>query len=249
MTLLNVNENYLLELKLHGVRSGLSQRLKEAESEKLSYHDFLGLCLFDEIENRRNTKVQRLIRSAAFRSNASPEGVDFSAPRGLDKKQVSDLLSTRFIDESKNVLIFGPTGVGKSYLATAFGFSACRHRKSTLFFRMNTLIERLSIVRASATYLNFLKKLSAVDLLILDDFGIKPLLPAQYQDLYDILDERFENRSTIVTTQLPEENWSEVIDDPVTCEAITRRLIEKATRLQMKGEPYAKKKEKKLDSN
>ena len=94
--------------------------------------------------------------------------------------------------------------------------AACRNRHSTLFFRMNTLIEKLSIVRASGNYLNFLKRLSTVDLIVLDDFGLKPLLPQQYQDLYDILDERIETKSTIVTTQLPEENWGEVIEDPVT---------------------------------
>jgi len=241
MTTLNTNENYLMELKLHGIRNNLGKRLKDGQDEKLGYEEFLGLCLFDEIEHRRSTKVHRLIYNASFRSTATPEGVDFAAGRSLDKKQVTELSSSRFVKDGHNLLIVGPTGVGKSYLATAIAMAACRNRLSTLFFRMNTLIEKLSLVRAAGTYLNFLKKIATVELIVLDDFGLKPLIPQQYQDFYDILDERIETKSTIVTSQLPEENWSEVIDDPVTCEAITRRIVEKAIRIELKGKPYAKK--------
>lgn len=248
MTTLNTNENYLVELKLHGIRNSLGRRLKDGQDERLGYEEFLGLCLFDEIEYRRNVKVQRLVYNATFRSQATPEGIDFAASRNLDKKQIAELSTSRFIEAGHNLLIVGPTGVGKSYLATAIAMAACRNRRSTLFFRMNTLIEKLSLVRASGNYLNFLKRLSTVDLVVLDDFGLKPLPPQQYQDLYDILDERIETKSTIVTTQLPEQNWGEVIDDPVTCEAITRRIVEKAIRIEIKGNPYARK-GKKVDQN
>lgn len=248
MTTLNTNENYLMELKLHGIRTNLGKRLKDGQDERLGYEEFLGLCLFDEIEHRRNVKVKRLVSNASLRSSATPEGIDFAASRNLDKKQIAELSTSRFIEDGHNLLILGPTGVGKSYLATAIAMAACRNRRSTLFFRMNTLIEKLSLVRASGNYLNFLKRLSTVDLVVLDDFGLKPLPPQQYQDLYDILDERIETKSTIVTTQLPEQNWGEVIDDPVTCEAITRRIVEKAIRIELKGNPYAKK-GKSIDHN
>ena len=241
MKTLNTNENYLVELKLHGIRNNLGKRLKDGQEEKLGYEEFLGLCLFDEIEHRRSAKVQRFIRNATFRSMATPEGIDFTASRNLDKKQVAELSTSRFVTDGHNLLILGPTGVGKSYLATAIAMAACRNSHSTLFFRMNTLIEKLSVVRAAGTYLNLLKRISTADLVVLDDFGLKPLLPQQYQDLYDILDERIETKSTIVTTQLPEQNWSEVIEDPVICEAITRRIVEKAIRIELKGNPYAKK--------
>jgi DNA replication protein DnaC len=241
MTTLNTNENYLVELKLHGIRNNLGKRLKDGQDEKLGYEEFLGLCLFDEVEHRRNVKVQRLVYNATFRSTATPEGLDFAAGRNLDKKQIAELSTSRFVEDGHNLLIVGPTGVGKSYLATAIAMAACRNRRSTLFFRMNHLIEKLSLVRAAGTYLNFLKKISTTDLVVLDDFGLKPLLPQQYQDLYDILDERIESKSTIVTTQLPEQNWSEVIDDPVTCEAITRRIVQKAIRIELKGKQYVTK--------
>ena len=145
--------------------------------------------------------------------------------------------------DGTNVIIEGPTGVGKTYLASALGHAACRQGYSTLFYRMNALIEQTTLARAKGTYLNLVKRLAGADLLILDDFGIKPLAPQQYQDLYDILDERSEGKATVVTTQLPAENWSEVIDDAVTCEAITDRLASRAVIIQMKGTSYRKKRQ------
>ena len=127
MTTLNTNENYLVELRLHGIRNNLSKRLKDSQDEKLGYNQFLGLCLFDEMEHRRNATVKRLIHSATFRSTATPEGLDFTAGRNLDKKQVAELSTSRFVEDGHNLLIVGPTGVGKSYLATAIAMAACRN--------------------------------------------------------------------------------------------------------------------------
>lgn len=246
---INLVEQYLSDLRLHGLKENLSPRIKEAQSENLPYEDFLNLCLFDETQWRKNTRIQRLLKTAAFRSPVSLEGLDMTSPRGLDKKMIHELASNRFIDSSSNILIMGPTGVGKTFLACAIGNAACRAGKSTLFFRMNTLTEKLLLSRAQNTYLHLLKKLSAVELLILDDFGIKPFSPQQFQDFYDVLDERTENKSTILTSQLPVENWSEVIPDPVVCEAITDRIVPRAILITMKGDSYRKKKAKTIDSN
>lgn len=248
---IDLTQNRLEELKLKGIRLGLEVRIQEAQKEQYGFHQFLGLCLEDELLYRKQTKVVRLIRSAGFKAQASCENIDYTVKRNLDRKQVQDLSTGRFIKEGLNILIMGPTGVGKSHLATAIGNSACRSGFSTLFCRMNTLIEKLTLSRSEGAYLTYLKKLSQVDLLVLDDFGIKPLIPQQYQDLYDILEERFETKSTIITSQLPVENWSEIITDPVTCEAITDRVVTKALRIEMKGDSYRKKrfKAQALDSN
>lgn len=224
-----------MELKLHGIRECLARRLKEAHDGGLGFEEFLSLLLQDELDHRRNARIKRLLRTAAFRLPASLESLDLQIPRGLDKKQIADLGGGRFIRDGLNILVLGPTGVGKTFLASAIGNAACRSGYSTLFFRMNTLIEQTTLARAKGTYLHLLRRLAAADLLVLDDFGIKPLQPQQYQDLYDILDERSEGKSTIITSQLPVTNWNEVIGDPVSCEAITDRLASRAIKLEMKG--------------
>ena len=240
MTSETINIATLLDLKLHGIREVLHNRLSQARSQGLGYDEFLSMLLQDEAEDRRNTRIRRLLKVAAFRQPVSLEDLDFTASRGLDKKVLNDIGGGRFILDGVNILILGPTGVGKSYLASAIGNAACRSGHTTLFFRMNALIEQMLLARAKGTYLNLLRRLSACDLLVLDDFGIKPLNPQQAQDLYDVLDERGEDKSTIVTSQVPVENWNEVIADPINCEAVTDRLAARAIRLHMKGESYRK---------
>lgn len=247
-TPLNLVDQYLVELKLHGVRETLSTRMKQAKEGALAHDDFLNLCLHDEAQFRKNARVQRLLRNASFRNNANLEGIDLTTPRGIDKKLIQDLSTASFINDGLNVLIMGPTGVGKTHLATALGNAACRHGHSTLFYPINLLVEKLLLSRAQGNYLHLLKKLGSTNLLVLDDLGIKPLTPTSYQDLYDILDERAENKATIITTQLPPENWSEVIADPIVCEAITDRIVTRSVRIMMKGDSYRKKKVKNIDS-
>jgi DNA replication protein DnaC len=231
-------ESQLVSLKLHGMRDNFSRRCKQAGDEGLAHEDCIGMLVQDEVEHRKNTRIQRLLKNAAFRQPASVEAVDFTPARGLDKKQIAGLAGGRFIQGGLNVVILGPTGIGKSFLASAIGNAACRSGYTTQFHRMNALIEQMALSRAKGTYLNLLKRLSSCDLLILDDFGIKPLSPHQYQDLYDTLDERGETKSTMITSQLPIANWSEVIADPLTCEAVTDRIVSRAVILQLKGDNY-----------
>lgn len=228
----------MIELKLTGMRETYALRARQAREDSLTCDDFFGLMLQDEQEYRHGTRIKRLLRRAAFRCPAALEEIDFMKDRGLDKKQIKELATCRFIDDGINILILGPTGVGKTHLASAVGNAACRRGHSTLFFRMNSLIEQMMLARAKATYLNLLKRLAVVDLLILDDFGIKPLEPQQYQDLYDVIDERGEDKSTIITSQVPATNWNEIISDPVTCEAISDRLTSTSIQLVMKGASY-----------
>lgn len=245
MTTPEVATHQMIELKLTGMRETYPIRTKQAREQDLTREDFFALLLQDELEYRKAARLKRLLRQAALRCPAALEDIDLKIERGLDKKQLRELASCRFIDDGLNVLILGPTGVGKTHLASAVGNAACRMGYVTLFLRMNTLIEQMTIARARGTYLNLIKKLAACDLLILDDFGIKPLEPQHYQDLYDVVDERGEDRSTIVTSQLPIENWSEVISDPVTCEAISDRLSAVSITLVMQGVSYRAKRQRK----
>lgn len=196
----------MIELRLTGMRETFGIRSKQAREQNLTCDDFLSVLMQDEIEFRKGAKIKRLLRTAALRCPSSLEEIDTKIDRGLDKKQLRDLSTCRFIDDGLNILILGPTGVGKTHTASAIGNAACRQGYSTLFYRMNTLIEQLLLARAKGTYLNLLKRIAGCDLLILDDFGIKPLEPQHYQDLYDVVDERGEDKSTIITSQLPVEN-------------------------------------------
>lgn len=238
---LNLIESQLVDLKLAGIRASLSRRLTEARETSISHAEFLNLVLQDEITNRKNARIERLQRNAGFRIQSSCESLDFTFPRGLEKRTMQDIARGNYIDEGRNILILGPTGVGKTHIATAIGNTACRSGRSVLFLRMNSFIERISLARAQGTWLTYLRRLASFEVLILDDFGIKPLTPQQFQDLYDVIDERGEGKSMIITTQLPIENWSEVITDAVVCEAIIDRVIHRSQVVQLKGESYRKK--------
>lgn len=209
--------------------------MKEALDTELGYEDFLNLILFDEVQNRKNLRRERLQRAAGFRSQASLEGITYEKGRNFDKKTINELAQMRFLDDGLNVIIFGATGVGKTYLATAIGNHICRNSRSVLFMKMNFLLEKMALSRAEGSYLNFLKKIHGAELLIVDDFGIKALTDQQFQDFYDVLGERESGKSTIVTTQLPSENWNEVISDPLVCEAISDRLTARAIKILVKG--------------
>jgi len=236
-------ESLMEHLKLKGMAVTLSQRLAEADDQELGYEDFLNVIFEDEKIFRENERVSRLLKRAALQQKASLEAFETKPNRGVDKKTLNDLALMRFVQNGQNIVISGPTGVGKSYLACAIGNNICRNGFTTQFYRINTLIEKFSLERAKGTYLNFIKRLTTASVLILDDFGIKPLQPHQYQDLYDVIDERGTDKCLIVTTQLPTANWSEVIDDPVTCEAITDRVTANCIRIKMSGASFRQKKE------
>ena len=240
-------EELLSTLKMKGVQESLGQRLKEAEEQELGYEDFLNVVFEDEKLFRENDRIKRLIKRATLQQKGSLEAFETKPSRGVDKKTLNDLSLMRFVKAGQNIVISGPTGVGKSYLACALGNNACRSGVSVQYFRINTLIEKFALERAKGNYLNFIKRISSASILILDDFGIKPLEPNQYQDLYDVIDEHGSDRSLIITTQLPVENWIEVIDDPVTCEAVTDRITANAIKLKMSGASFRQRKQVQVD--
>ena len=240
-------ENLLEILKMKGIVATLGQRLKEAEEGELGYEDFLNVIFEDEKIYRENERVSRLLKRATLQQKASLEAFETKSSRGVDRRVLNDLALLRFVQKGQNIIISGPTGVGKSYLACAIGNNVCRNGFTVQFFRMNTLVEKFSLERAKGTYLNFIKRLSSASVLILDDFGIKPLSSHQYQDLYDVIDERGAERSLIMTTQLPLSNWNEVIEDPVICEAIMDRVTSNSIKMTMSGASFRQKREVLVD--
>ena len=178
---------------------------------------------------------------ANFPISASIENLDFTTDRKLRKSLIRELASASFVPQGQNILIAGPTGVGKTHLACALGQAACGQGFSALFFFLNRLLEKIAMARAQGRYLSLLRKLTSVDVVILDDLGLRALTAVQLQDIYDLVDGRVESLSTIVTTQLPVENWQEILPDPVLCEAITDRIVQKAIMIEMQGDSYRKK--------
>lgn len=234
-------KNTLAALKCLGMLHSLDLRIAEATSQGWGHGEFLSALITDEKSWRDSQKTQRRLRAANFRIDASLERLDLTAKRNLTKSQVNDLMELGFITAPRNVLIFGPTGVGKTYLASAVGNQACRRGFTVFFTGINMLIEKLTMSRAEGNFFRLREKITRCDLLILDDLGIKRLPPETVQDLYDIMEERYQSKATIITTQLPISNWKEVIEDPVALEAIVDRLIHGAITLNMAGETYRKK--------
>jgi len=231
----------LHQLKCYGILQNLDLRLTEATTHGWGHREFLSALITDEKLHRDNLSMARRIKAAQFRLEATFERVDTTARRNISRTQIQDLMELRFLREPRNVLILGPTGVGKTYLATAIGNHACREGFSVTFVGIHMLIEKILLARTDGTFLRYRDKLIRADLLILDDLGLKALPPDMIQDLYDILEERYQSKSTLITSQLPIENWKEVIEDPVALEAIVDRLIHGSVTLTLEGESYRKK--------
>lgn len=231
-------------LRLNGMRETLELRAGEATQNGWSYQEFLGALLSDEKLDRDNRATLRRLRRAKFRIDACEEKIDTTAKRNLTRQQVRELMQLDFLKSARNVLLHGPTGIGKTYIASAIGNQACRQGYTCIFIGMNELIDRIEIARAEGTWLKYRDRLVKVDCLILDDLGIRALPQTMTQDLYDILEERYQDKCTIITTQLPLENWNEVIPDDVAREAIVDRLIHGSYRLHLEGESMRKKRTK-----
>lgn len=232
--------NRLRELGLKGMAEGyLSQR--EEGMRDLSFAERLGLLVDQEWIYRRNRTLARLLREAKFRlPEACLEDVDYAQPRGLDRHVLKDLASGRFCHSHENVLVVGPTGVGKTYVACAIGNAACRQGLRVRYLRVPRLLEDLRLARGDGTLSTRLRALARTDLLILDDFGLAPLAPAEARDLLEVVDERCLFRSTLLSSQLPVEDWHATFADPTTADAVLDRLVHNAHRLILKGDSMRK---------
>ena len=229
-------------LRFTGMAAALQEQMNMDSINDLGFEERLGLLLDREQTSRENARMQGRLRKAKLRQNGSIEDIDFRHPRGLDKSLILRLADCQWIKEHNNLLITGPTGVGKSYLACAFAQNACREGYTALYLRMSKLFEDMALAKGDGRYLKLLTALAKTDILVLDDFGLAPLNQEQRHDLLEILEDRNSIKSTLVTSQLPEEHWHEQIGDPTLADAILDRLVHAAYRIKLKGESMRKKK-------
>lgn len=234
----------LHELRLTGMAQALQEQLAMSDLDSLAFEDRLALLLEREMTFRDDRRLTRLLQVAKLNLPASVEDLDFRSPRGLDRSLVLSLASGQWIREHDNVLISGATGTGKSYLACAFGHSACRHGLSTRYFRFSRLLGDLALARADGSYPKLLDRLAKTQLLLLDDFGLAPLSDPERRDLLEVLDDRYGKRATLITSQLPFEHWHDVLGDATFADAILDRLVHNAHRLTLKGASMRKKKKR-----
>ena len=228
-------------LRLHGMIQALKQQWQQPEINELSFEQRLGLLVDRETDLRQTRQMQVRLRKAKLRQNAVVEDVDFKQPRGLDRSQVLQLATCQWIKQKQNLLITGPTGVGKSYLACALSHTACREGYSVLYLRVARLFADLALARGDGRYIKLLATFAKTDLLILDDYGLAPFTKEQRYDFLEILEDRHGLRSTLVTSQLPIEHWHEQIGDPTTADAILDRLVHNAHTMKLKGGSMRKK--------
>jgi len=226
----------LQALGLHGMAKAFLDADAAPESGALSHAEWLALLLDREAAWRVDKRLNTRMRYAKLRQQASPEDIDYRAARGLDRSLFQKLLTGAWIDAHEGVLICGPTGIGKSWLACALGQKACRLNRSVLYVRAPRIFSELALARGDGRYARLMRTVCRVDVLILDDWGLEPLDANARHDLLEILEERHGRRSMIVTSQLPVDRWHDVIGDPTYADAILDRLVHSAHRITLDGD-------------
>lgn len=241
--------NLMAEMRLDGMLSSLKETMNLAMQNQWSHTELIDTLIQAEYDCREKRKTERLLKNSRLKTRPALEDIDLTAKRSITRTQIKELYTLSWLEQGRPLLIIGPTGVGKSFVAQALGHHACRRKIASLFMTFANLLEHQALARTAGTYIKFRDRLIRPELLILDDFGLRKLNSTQAQDFCEILEERSENKSTIITTQLTIDHWTEVIEDPVIADAIIDRLIHSSIKIIMKGESYRKIKAKKLDEN
>jgi len=237
----------LQALRLQGMKKALIDQLNQDDVNSLSFDERFGLLVDREMLEKENRRLQTRLRKAKLKQTAAIEDIDYRYPRGLDKSLMLHLSSCGWVKAHQNVLIVGPTGTGKTYLGCALAHKACLEGYGSHYTRLSRLLPEIIIAKGVGTYTKMLQSLAKTDVLILDDWGLMTMNAEHRRDLLEVLDDRHDKRSTIVTSQLPIKLWHEAINDNTLADAILDRLIHNAHRIELKGESMRKIRAKKED--
>ena len=231
-------------MKLHGLADAFRAQLETTETGQLSFEERFALLVDQQWLWKENRALARRLRAAHLKELGVIEDVDYQHARGLDRKLVRTLSSSDWVRQHQSVLLLGPTGIGKSWLACALAQKACRDGFSVLHKRTSELFRELAVAHADGSIGRLLLRLSRIDVLLLDDFAMAPLKDAERRDFLEICDDRYQRRSLILTSQMPVAHWHEQIGDPTIADSILDRLIHNAYRIELKGESLRKKRRK-----
>jgi len=226
----------LHSLKLYGLAKSFEERLADSNQASLSHDEFVGLLVQDEKLYRDNLRLRRLLKKAKLRQEASLEDVDYGAPRGLNQQAILELANPEWVPACRSVLVSGPAGVGKTYIACALGNAAARAGYTVLYVRAPRLFESLQQSRGDGSHLKALARLSRVQLLIIDDFLLTPLSDSERRDLLEVVEDRYQTGATIIASQCPVSDWHPNIGDPTLADAVCDRLLHNAYKIEMRGD-------------
>ncbi len=236
-------------LKLHGMADAFRAQLETTSISQLSFEERFAMVVDQQWLWKENRALAHRLRSAKLKERAVIEDIDYQHPRGLDRKLIRTLSSSEWVRQKQNIILIGPTGIGKSWLGCALAQKVCRDGYSVLHKRMNELFRELAVAHADGSIGRMLLKLSRIDVLLLDDFAMAPLKDSERRDFLEICDDRYQRRSMILTSQMPVAHWHEQVGDPTIADSILDRLAHNAYRIEINGESVRKKRARKPEED
>ncbi len=231
----------LIAMRLQGMADGLKAQQQDPAVAELSFQERLAMLVDQQWNWRENQALSRRMKAAKLRGNACVEEIDFRTSRGLDKSVIRALAQeSAWVAKHENIFVLGPTGVGKSFVASALAQKACRDGYSVFYARAQSLFRDLGLARADGSLRHLLARLGKIDVMVIDDWAMAPLTESERRDFWEICEERYQRRSTVLTSQLPISRWHEQIGDPTLADGILDRLVHNAHRIEMKGDSMRK---------